>query len=293
MPNKTIKLTEMEFRTLFEDSVRGVLADIGDNGRSEKEGVDISNIDIEALRQAYRDLRLTPVPVTYDDDLSIPTVIKEAYGDILPPDSVVDRIVRKYKFSTSLVNKVEANHRISIYIIVALIGDNVELIKSDMEKMGYFLGHTGDVFEVRGMKFVQLQFEPYCQLQDDETDSIKALYDTLYHWTPEYNVAEIMQHGLVPSNKNSMFTYPPRTYLMKGDCDDSEIAGMGQKLCLFNKNPNNNGSYVLLAIDIKSVDNNVRFYLDPNSSIGIYTEQIIPSDKIRQIRKLQFVTKLK
>lgn len=293
MAKKIIKLTESEFRNLVGDSVHDVLTRIGDNTALNGEGIDISQIDIETLRQAYRDLRLTPVPVTYDDNLSFPIQIKEACGDILPPDSVVNKIIQKYKLSTSLVNKVEAKHKISIYIIVALIGENVKLIKTDMEKMGYFLGHTGNVYNIQGMKFIQLQFEPYCQLQDDETDNIKSKYSTLYHWTPEYNINEIMLHGLVPSHRNNMFNYPPRTYLMKGDCDDNEMIGLGQKLCLFNRNPNNNGPYVLLAINIKDIDDDIRFYFDPNSAIGIYTEQVIPNDKIQQINKQVFSTRLK
>ena len=293
MAKKVIRLTESEFRNLLEDNVRNVLTKMTNDISLSSEGIDISQIDIETLRQAYRDLRLTPVPVTYDDDLTFPALLKEAYGDILPPDSVVNKIIQKYKLDAQLVNKVEANHKISIYIIVAQIGNNVELIKADMEKMGYFLGHTGKVFNIEGMKFVELQFEPYCQMQDDETENIKAQYDKLYHWTPEYHLQDIMSYGLAPSHKNRVFNYPPRTYLMKGDCDDNEMIGLGQKLCLYNKNPNNNGSYILLAINIKDIDDNIRFYFDPNSAIGIYTEQLIPNDKIQQVSKQLFPTKLK
>ena len=169
MAKKIIQLTEGEFRNLVGNSVCDALTKIFNNNSLNSEGIDISQIDIETLR-------LTPVLVTYDDDLSLPITIKEAYGDILPPDSVVNKIIQKYKLSEKLVNKVEANHRISIYIIVALIGENVELIKSDMEKMGYFLGRACKSFDVQGMKFVQLQFEPYCQMQKDETDEIKTKY---------------------------------------------------------------------------------------------------------------------
>ena len=293
MAKKIIQLTEGEFRNLVGNSVRYALTNMANNDSLNSEGIDISQIDIETLRQAYRDLRLTPVLVTYDDDLSLPVIIKEAYGDILPPDSVVDKITQKYNYSTKLVNKVEANHKISIYIIVALIGKNIELIKSDMEKRGYFLGHKGKTYIIQGMKFVQLQFEPYCQMQKDETNEIKTKYNKLYHWTPEYRINEILKHGLIPSHKNEVFNYPPRTYLMKGDCDDKEMIGLGQKLCLFNSDPNNNGIYIFLAINNKYLYDNIRFYFDPNSSIGIYTEQIIPSDKIQQISKQQFNTKLK
>ena len=287
-----MKLTKGEFCSLVEDRVRKALAGADKNNTGDIGGIDISKIDIKVLKQAYRDLRLTPVPVTFDDDLSFPAYVNEAYGDILSPDDVVRKISTKYKISTQLVQKVEANNKISIYIIVALIGENVDLIKTDMEKMGYFLGLVGKTYVIEGMKFVKLQFEPTSQMQNDETDNIKSMYGTLYHWTPEYNMESVLSKGLVPSHKNSYFNYPPRTYLMREDCGDREMLSLGQKLCLLNRNPKNNGSYVLLAVDIKNVGDNVRLYYDSNSAIGIYTEQTIPSDKIHQVDKKQFSTKL-
>lgn len=292
MAKKTVKLTKVEFCSLVEDRVRKALAGADKNNTGDIGGIDISKIDIKVLRQAYRDLRLTPAPVTFDDDLTFPEYVNEAYGDILSPDDVVRKISAKYKISTHLVQKVEANNKISIYIIVALIGENVDLIKTDMEKMGYFLGLVGKTYDIEGMKFVKLQFEPTSQMQNDETDNIKSMYGTLYHWTPEYNMESVLSKGLVPSHKNSYFNYPPRTYLMREDCGDREMLSLGQKLCLLNRNPKNNGSYVLLAVDIKNVDDNVRLYYDSNSAIGIYTEQTIPSDKIHQVDKKQFSTKL-
>lgn len=292
MAKNTVKLTKGEFCGLVEDRVRKALAGADKNNTGDIGGIDISKIDIKVLRQAYRDLRLTPVPVTFDDDLTFPVYVNEAYGDILSPDDVVRKISTKYKISTQLVQKVEANNKISIYIIVALIGENVDLIKTDMEKMGYFLGLVGKTYDIEGMKFVKLQFEPTSQMQNDETDNIKSMYGTLYHWTPEYNMESVLSKGLVPSHKNSYFNYPPRTYLMREDCGDREMLSLGQKLCLLNRNPKNNGSYVLLAVDIKNVGDNVRLYYDSNSAIGIYTEQTIPSDKIHQVEKKQFSTKL-
>ena len=293
MAKKIIRLNEGEFRKLVEDKVREELSKVNNNGTVDESGIDISKIDIEVFRNAYRDLRFDPIPVTFDDDLSFPVHINEAYGDILPPDSVVNKILNKYKLDTTLVNKVESNHEIAIYIIVALIGKNIKLIKEDMKKMGYFLGRILDKFSINDMEFVKLKFEPYCQMQMDETDNVKSSYDTLYHWTPQYCVEDILSKGLVPSHQNSVFNYPSRTYMMSGDCDDNEMNALGEKLCLVNKNPKNNGAYVLLAIDIRNLDDSIRFYYDPNSSIGIYTEQVIPKDNVKQVDERKFSTKLK
>ena len=125
------------------------------------EGIDISLIDVDILRQAYRDLLLTPVWVSYDNILSLPIPINTLCGDILPPDSAIKKIIQKYILNEQLVIKTGANHNVNIYIIVALIGDNIKLIKNDMGRMGYSMRHMGEAIDIQGMKFVQLQFEPY------------------------------------------------------------------------------------------------------------------------------------
>ena len=293
MAKVIINLTEGELRNLIKESVREVLRELVDIPSVDTEGIDISQIDDKVLQQAYRDLSLTPTSVSYDDILSSPVPLTETIGDILPPDNVVDNIIKKYNYPSQLIRKKEANHKISIYIVVADVGRNAELIEEDMKKMGYFLGHVDKRMDGSGHEFLVMQFEPSCQLQTDETENIKSQYDTLYHWTPEYCLQGVLTQGLVPSHKNNVFNYPPRTYLMKGDSDDRDMLGLGQMLCLTNKNSKNNGEYVLLAIDIKNLDDKVRFYYDPNSAIGIYTEQVIPSDKIRQINKQMFPTQLK
>ena len=268
---------------------------LGKNTETElsgKEGIDISKINIEALRRQYRDLRLTPIPVTFDY-LSFPYIIKEAYGDILAPDAVITKIMQKYKLDKQFVSKLESYNKIAIYIVIAQIGDNVELIKADMEKMGYFLSVMLDSVNIQGMGFVELKFEPFSYMQSDETDAIKAKYDILYHWTPEYNLPAICANGLIPSHKNKLFNYPPRTYLIKGDCDDNEMISLGQKLCVINKTPENNGVYVLLAVDIKNIGDGIKFYYGPNSEMGIYTEQDIPCDNIHQVTRQRFPITLK
>lgn len=42
------------------------------------------------------------------------------------------------------------------------------------------------------------------------------------------------------------------------------------------KDPRNTGEYYILDIYLTMVPNDVDFYLDPNSDIGVFTEQSIP-----------------
>lgn len=287
---KIIRLTENEFHEIIKESIQTLIKDKIKEENFDINSIDISSIDIEILKQAYVDFRLIPTRTSYDNYLSNFANIKEAEGDIMPPDNVVNEITQKYHLKPQFVVKIEANNKIYIYIITACIGINDELIENDMKKMGYFLGCRGDVQEVYGMIYQVLQFEPYSQMQEDETSNIKKKYDFLYHWTPKYNLNEILKNGLVPNHLNKMFNYPNRIYLIKGDSNLFEMTTLGQHLCKINNDYRNNGEYILLKINLSNIDDNIHFYYDSNSSIGIYTEQSIPSNYINVIDEYSFKT---
>lgn len=293
MAKKVIKLTGNELNRLIIESVKNILSEVDNTDDAKNDDIDITKIDIETLRNAYRDLRLTPTSSAYGDVLSEPQQIREAFGDILEPDDAIKRLLQKYGLPQQFARKVEHYHKIYIYVIIAKVGENDKIIENDMMKMGYFLSFKKPPVSVNGMVFQQLQFEPTSQLQDDVTEEIKSKYDYLYHWTPIYNINGIRENGLIPSHKNEKFDYPPRTYLMAGDSDENQMKGLGQSICFANNNPSNNGMYALLSIDIENIDDRIRFYYDPNSAIGIYTEQTIPSDRARIIQRIQFVKSLK
>ena len=240
-------------------------------------GIDLSSISINDFINGYKDYRLLPIPTFYGDKLYEPVSIKEVIGDIVPPDEVVERILKKYSLPQSFAKKVEAHNKIYIYVVTAVIGDNETMIINDMEKLGYFLSIKGKPYKVQEMVFEELQFEPTSHFQNDETDTVRQQNKYLYHWTPQYNLDKIMTGGLKPTHKNSYFTYPDRCYFMTSDIDNHTAQAFGQTLCIMNKDKQNDGNYVLLKIDLSKVDENVRFYYDPNSGMSIYTEQSIPS----------------
>ena len=292
MAKKIIKLTENDLANIINECVKSVISE-GSDDNTNYYDIDITDIDIDVLRSAYRDLRLTPTSVAYDGVLHEPQQIKEAFGDIVEPDEAIKDLLKKYGLPQQFARKIEHHHKIYIYVIVAKIGENEKIIEEDMIKMGYFLSKTLGVVTVNGMSFQKLQFEPNSQLQDDITDEVKSKYDFLYHWTPMYCVEGIKQRGLIPSHKNELFNYPPRTYFMAGDSDERNMLGLGQKLCTSNNNPKNNGRYALMAVGTKNLEEKIRFYYDTNSAIGIYTEQTIPQNNIQMMHTVQFVKSLK
>lgn len=237
-------------------------------------------VSLADLKQITRDLRLTPTSASFDDRLCDEFPIMEAVNDILPPDEVIHKICQKWNLASNCAIKLEKPHKISVYLIIAKIGENEKLIEDDMKRLGYFLGWSKEI-SLMGVPYLKLQFEPYCQLQEDITDEIKGKYKALYHWTPNYNVESIMRGGLVPNHQNSMFNFPPRTYLIATEPNSREMFVLGQKLCLKNENLKNNGDYTLLQVDTAGLNDNIRFYYDPNSSIAIYTEQLITKEHIK------------
>lgn len=288
MAKQIIRLTESELKKIVLESVKRVL-----NESSLVDEIDITQIPIEILRQGYFDYRLVPQSTMYGNALYEPSTITEAVGDILPPDTVVNNIINKYHLPQQLVVKIEHYHKIYVYAITACIGENDKIIEDDMSKMGYFLGARGEVVKIQDMRFQTLQFEPSSQLQEDITNLVKSKFDALYHWTPSYCVEGIQREGLIPSHKNEAFNYPPRTYLMEGNSSDEQMWNLGQQLCIKNNNPNNNGMYSLIIVDIKNLDDSIRFFYDPNSEIGIYTEQPIPNDRIQVGKTVEFIKNLR
>lgn len=286
---KNYILTKDTLHRIVYKTIKNMLTEsININNDFDVDDIDISKIDIEDLKQGYRDLRLTPTSTLYGDIFSDEIYIKEAIGDILPPDNVANTIITRYNLPSSFVIVKEHYHKIQIYIITAMIGVNDRLIERDMQKMGYFLGHKGKIKNIYGMNYQVLQFEPTCQMQNDETEAIKSKYNTLFHWTPTYFEDNIKRDDLIPNHKNKVFNYPNRTYLMEGDSSMQSMMQLGFLLCVNNADAKNNGNYSLLSIDIKGLDDSIRFYYDPNSEIGIYTESPIPSSKIKVVKRVNF-----
>lgn len=308
--NKNITISEKEIGTLIKD----VLNELKDKTNGFEEGklneqeinktlrkyiklhenineevVDFGGMKIPvwALKQVTRDLRFSPSTTRFGDILSDKIRMVEAVGDILPPDETLNKLRNKYAIPSFCTLKVEHYNEIFVYIVVAKIGENEERIETDMKRMGYFLS-TIDEFTFDNITYIKMQFEPTSQNQEDITDKVKDENVILYHWTPLYSLESILKNGLTPRNDSGRFKYPNRIYLMRNTLDMRQISELGQLLYISNHHPQNNGEYALLAVDITNLDDSIRFYYDPNSEIGVYTEQPIPKKDIRLVQTNNF-----
>ena len=282
---RKIALNLDDIRDIVSESVFKAIQEIN---RPDVNDINITNIDYNILKKIVIDYRLIPTSTSYGDELSMGGLLKEAYGHSVPPDEAMLKLSNKYSIPSALFKKVEHHHNIYVYLITCLIGENDKLIEDDMDKLGYYLSNVGDTVFVNGNKFHVLQFEPYSQYQEDETENIIKNNEYLYHWTPEYALNDILKNGLIPDCKNDLLKFPPRVYLILDNVTDDYKDILGYQLFTHNKNPNNDGNYILLKIDISKLNNDNKFYYDPNSSIGIYTEDKINIEAIEPIKKLNF-----
>lgn len=252
------------------------------------EVINLIDIDVNILQKYYVDFRLFQFNNGFDKLKLGAKYIKEAFDDIVTADEVVKSIQSKYHLPDNFIYKQEAFNKIYVYIAVALVGINDELIINDMSHLGFFLSTKGQRQIINGLWYQVLRFEPDYQMQEDKTDYIKQNYDKLYHITPAYNLNDIFSEGLKPKSSNKVYNYPDRVYLIRSDINSHDLYLLCQSLSFVNDNPQNTGEYVLLNVDITNLPDNIHFYMDPNSDAGVYTNSIIPKENISIERKLYF-----
>lgn len=211
--------------------------------------------------------------------------IKETYGQIFDADDVIKHLRGTYHFADEQFYKVEAFNGIAIYLLIADIGENHDLIVNDMSKMGYFLS-VEKPLEKDGHTLLQMRFEPITQ--KDETETIKKENKYFYHFTPSENVPSIMTTGLTPRNDNMFFSYPPRIYLVKSNVTMNDLYDLGEDLSLKNLKDGIKGKYTLLGIHTDRLPDTVHLFFDPNYEHGVFTTDTIPNNCIQVGQEYQF-----
>lgn len=117
-------------------------------------------MEIEILRQSYKDFRLAPILTVYGDPLSNLPGAKELVKCVVLPDEAVDRVRKRYQLPIQLFSKVNSYDDSYIHITIPCIGENIDIITSDMQKLGYFLDMKQEPKNVDDMIFQVLCFKP-------------------------------------------------------------------------------------------------------------------------------------
>ena len=289
---KKLKITKEKLTNLIKETIFSVINEQKLGVEPNLNDFSIFNLNINDYRKLYKDFRYVATPILDGRSLYEEYTSKKPIAEMCDPNDIVSNIAEKYSLNPESVRVFEAENKIYILIVLAKLGVNDILIEEDLEKLGYFLSKRGEIRKIEDMDFQILQFEPTSQIQKDETENILKKCSYLYHWSPNYLVENILKNGLIPSHKNDTFKYPPRTYLMKCNSPLEEIDELGRQLCFHNQNKQNDGKYTLFKVYINNIDNSIRFYLDPNSAIGIYTEQNIPPSSIEELGTVNYKKQL-
>lgn len=245
---------------------------------------DLSKIPKEELEKQYVDFSKQFSFRSYANPLSkdVNGYLFESFGDVLPSDAVVKALMMEYKLKEWQFKCIEYCNKVSIYILIPDIGDNVNKITADMDRMGYFLGQDF----INGNGWRQVNYEP--KEQEDNTEEIKEKFKVLLHLTPYYNVDSIMRFGLIPKNANLMYNYPQRVYMLTQNVTEDDFWNLGNGLSTANMDSRNTGIYILLKITLKKVPDDVKFFYDPNMPNAVYTTKGIPSECVEIYQKYRF-----
>ena len=239
-------------------------------------GAEKAWVDYRALKNVYSYGNPLSYKMLYSDTLS------EGLIRTYPADVAIKHVRSYLHLSDWQIYKTSSHNGDipMIHVVIPNIGENLEIVKKAMALCGYHLGAPKEDNIPEGL-WVKLQFEP--EFQEDITDYIKTTESFLWHATPAYNLGKIMHTGLSPRSKNALFDYPGRVYLIKGSSGVDFVQSMCEELSASNESPGNDGTYVILMVDIGGLPDNVRFYTDPNCEFGVFTKSNIPKKAVSRV----------
>lgn len=197
--------------------------------------------------------------------------------ELMESDDLVKAVVEKHNLYKPQFVKRRGSNNIPVYFGIFQDEIDQEDIKKMMDEAGYFVGSEREVYQ-DDVHITLLQFEP--KNPEDWSDYLKRNFTTIYHWTPDYRVDQILKEGLIPKCENKRFSYPPRVYCL-GDIIKEYIRPHGKVFCESNTDPSNNYKWTCLEIDFKSLPDDIKFQNDSNSEYSIYTESAIPPEYIK------------
>lgn len=199
-------------------------------------------------------------------------------------ETVKETLRAKYKFDDWQFAEDSVANNVRIIILFVDIKRNKDIMLAEMKSLGWSESFSDETV-YQGFRVVAISFDPIYQMSvSDEAHS----FEFLYHWTPDYNVDEILAKGLIPKDGNGRFKYPRKVHLIKGNVTDRKKAHIGWQLCQTNGNPLNDGHYTLIQIETALVPKSVAFYYDPRYEHGYYTKRRIPAGTLKVIGKIEY-----
>lgn len=224
-----------------------------------------------------------------DNPFSLPESFKnnplnEGVFETYRPEDVEKYLKKRYG-EYAYVDRYKNENNVEIFRIGFYNEENAKkIIEKDMSLCGYFpskeqLTNNGEM--------LYITYEPTHQKNVNEKVYEK---DTLYHLTTTNMVGKILTIGLVPKTKNKMFKYPNRIYCFLDKPSKKESLNLMKQFYQIELNNGKKqiyeGSYTLLAIDTKKI-NNIDFSYDPNAEGCVYTYDNIPPSAIEIVCEIE------
>lgn len=254
---------------------------------------DFEKIPLQKLKNAYVDLTLFSNIGGFGDSFQFwdnqIEIVQESITNTIAPDSTKSAMIRQLGLQEWQIKEVRGANDVTIMILYAEINRNTDIIIKGMEACGWTFG-TRNTKVIEGMKWCVMSFEP--MFQDIVTKNVLEKYNSLYHWTPQYNLETILNNGLEPRSENQRFSYPNRLHFIKGSVNITDIINLGRQLYAANKNPKNNGDYILLSVDLKNFPLSVPIYYDPRYEGGLYTTEPISAKLLKAVYEYNFKTNI-
>lgn len=150
----------------------------------------------------------------------------------------------------------------------------------------YDIGQTSDPAETREFikdikynienTFINTVFEegdvPYTLIFEPKYSKTPDIIpDILYHITERNLISKIQKHGLIPKTNNRISVHPKRVYFTLSEQDTNDLLSNGKFWVDY---------ATVLTIDISSIKDKIKFYVDINYPGGVYTDSKIPKECI-------------
>ena len=247
---------------------------------------DLSKISKEELMSKYVDFAFIVKNQGFGKNVFITNkeILTESKYYTVVYDKVKNTLKNKYGFDDWQIKEDCVSNNVKIIMLFVDFKHNTDIILAEMESLGW-----SESFREKnvhyGIPIIAISFDPIYQMSI--TDEARS-FDFLYHWTPNYNIKEILKSGLLPKKENGVYKYHPRVHLMKGNITDENKIYIGWQLCQSNNNSMNNGEYTLIKVETKLIPTSVAFYYDPRYEYGYYTKRKIPLNALEIIGNIVY-----
>ncbi len=222
--------------------------------------------------QFHRALFEESIVVSYDNPLSIE----------MSSESINEGLIKTYPFET-MMRYVREYFNIPEFYMHTYSNNGVQCAAFDLPKNKTFQKRVDKAMNLCGYfestrssmdELDRIHYEP--KFKEEE----KEIGDFLYHITPHYTVGKIKKIGLCPYHKNAKFNYPSRIYFFKEDVPREILKNAAKALDKYSKRKIKDGIYRVLKIDVNSLPDNIKFFVDPNARYALYTLNNIPPNCI-------------